>query len=162
MFLCIAAGLTLYFTAETIVKAISWQKKFIRKTNEQQLSPPPPPSLPGYLEYMADWTQGPPSPFFSLLTHGLPVPMRYFAECTQILKIPSGQIIHICMRMVPLDRPRKGHQPQKVFDFYLRAASYKNPSFSADGLYVHKPQSFPPNQPPKMREPCILCLEDGS
>jgi hypothetical protein len=40
MFLCIAAGLTLYFTAEAIVKAISWQKKFIRKMNEQQLSPP--------------------------------------------------------------------------------------------------------------------------
>jgi hypothetical protein len=46
MFLCIAAGLTLYFTAEAIVKAISWQKKFIRKMNEQQLSPP---SLSGYL-----------------------------------------------------------------------------------------------------------------
>ncbi len=28
------------------------------------------PSLPGYLQYMADWTQGPESPFLSLLTHG--------------------------------------------------------------------------------------------
>jgi hypothetical protein len=45
MFLCIAAGLTLYFTAEAIVKAISWQKKFIRKMNEQQLPPPSPFSL---------------------------------------------------------------------------------------------------------------------
>jgi hypothetical protein len=70
MFLCIAeAGLTLYFTAEAIVKAISWQKKFIRKMNEQQLSPPL--SLSGYLLYMADWTQGPPSPFLSLFNHGL-------------------------------------------------------------------------------------------
>jgi hypothetical protein len=69
MFLCIAAGLTLYFTAEAIVKAISWQKKFIRKTNEQQLSPPFSPGL--FTVYMADWTQGPESPFLSLLTHGL-------------------------------------------------------------------------------------------
>jgi hypothetical protein len=59
---------------------------------------------------MADWTQEAPSPFLSLLTHGLP--MRYYAECTQILKGPSGQIIHICMRVVPSDRPRKGHQTQ--------------------------------------------------
>jgi hypothetical protein len=67
MFLCIAAaGLTLYFTAGAIVKAISWQKKFIRKMNEQQLSPPFSPGL--FTAYMADWTQEAPPPFLFLLT----------------------------------------------------------------------------------------------
>jgi hypothetical protein len=31
---------------------------------------PPPPSLSGYLLYMADWTQGPPSPFLSFFPMG--------------------------------------------------------------------------------------------
>ncbi len=70
MFLCIAAGLTLYFTAEAIVKAISWQKKFIRKTNEQQL---PSPSLSRAIYCI--WQTGPKDqnhPSFLCLPMGYP------------------------------------------------------------------------------------------
>ncbi len=74
----------------------------------------------------------------------------------------------ICMRVVPLDRPGKEHQPLYVFLIFLFkflifkitskfwAASCKKasnpPAGSVHGLHVLKPRSFSPNRVPKMQE----------
>jgi hypothetical protein len=65
------------------------------------------------------------------------------------------------MRVVPLDRPWKEHQPLLVFDFLSSVCNFwkdfiqkwiQTPAFSDHGLYMHKPRSFPPNRVPKMPE----------
>ncbi len=82
----------------------------------------------------------------------------------------------ICMRVVSLESPLKGHQPLFVLIFYFLswifdksskfwAASCKKafnpPACSVHGLHMLKPRSFSPNRAPKMRERHQLFLGCG-
>ncbi len=71
----------------------------------------------------------------------------------------------ICMRVLPLDRPWKGHQPLKVFLFFILNILWEfkvlsrfmqkwiqPPACLDHSLHVLKARSFPPNRAPKMRE----------